>query len=156
MKLYLLPAFVCATIVAVSPMLRAQDAPAASGSSAPQPPPPGGPGEGGHHRGGNPMDKMAKDLGLTDDQKAKIKPIMEDRHEKMKALHEDTTLTPEQKKEKGKAIMDAGDDQIKALLTPDQLPKFEQFLADMKAHHRGPGGPPPGAPGSAPAPAPAN
>ncbi len=77
---------------------------------------------------------LTKKLDLTADQQAKIKPIMDDRHDKMKALREDTSLTPEDKKAKAKALMESSNDQIKAILTPDQQTKFAALQAEMKEH----------------------
>lgn len=82
------------------------------------------------------MERLTKALDLTPDQQAKLKPIFEDRRDKMKALRDDASVTPDQKKEKAKAIMDATNDQIKAILTPDQLPKYEKFLAEIKEHRK--------------------
>jgi protein CpxP len=128
MKTYLLlPALFCAAVT-VSPALRAQGT-----SPAPSVPATSPAGE-EHHRGGNPLEMLAKKLDLTADQQAKLKPIFEDRHEKMKALRDDTSLTPDDKKAKAKALMESSNDQIKAILTPDQLTKYTALQAEMKEH----------------------
>jgi len=44
------------------------------------------------------LEEISKQLNLTDDQKAKLKPILQDEAQQMKTLHEDTSLTHEQKK----------------------------------------------------------
>ena len=130
MKTYLLlPAFVCAAVITISPALRAEDAIPATSPSQPATPP-----QEGQHRGGNPLEMLTKKLDLTEDQQAKLKPILDDRHEKMKALRDDTSLTPEDKKAKAKALADSTNDQIKAILTPDQLTKFTALQAEMKEH----------------------
>jgi len=59
---------------------------------------------------------------------------MEDTRSKMKAVHEDSTLTPDQKRAKAKEIREANREKIKALLTPEQQQKLEQMKKE-----RGPG-----------------
>jgi Spy/CpxP family protein refolding chaperone len=133
MKIHLLPAVVCGAIVAMSPVLRAQSppAPATSGSSAPS----GAP-EGEKHHRGNPIEMLTKKLDLTPDQVEKIKPIFESRRSQMKALREDTTLAEQDKRAKGKEIMESTNQQIKAILTPDQATKFEELMKEMHGHHK--------------------
>lgn len=118
----------CGVMAAASPLLRAQ-----SPTPAPSAAPSASATE--HHEHGGRGERLFKELNLTDDQKEKIKPIMKDRRDKMQALKEDSSITQDQKKEKAKEIMHSTNEQIKAILTPDQQKKFEQLMADMKAHH---------------------
>ena len=104
---------------------------------------PGGPG--GMHGRPN-IDMIAKDLGLTDDQKAKVKTILEDQQTKMKALREDTSLSLEAKKAKAKAMRDTFIASMKEILTPEQLAKWQQHMQ----HNRPPGGTGGGTPPSTP------
>ena len=83
--------------------------------------------------------RMKADLGLSEAQVAKIKPAMEANAAKGKALHDDTSLSEEQKKEKLREIRKAGGDAIMAELTPEQKKKFEEHL---KQHRKD--GPPGG------------
>jgi len=129
-KTQFLPALVCGLIVAAFPVLHAQDA-----ATSPAPPHHGEKGD----RGEGPFEKLFKSLDLTEDQKTKIKPVLEERREKMKALRADTTISDEQKHEKAKEIMQSSNGQIKAILTPDQQAKFEKFIEEMKAQHKKPG-----------------
>ena len=130
MKTYLLlPALVCAAVVSVSPALRADETVPGPSPSQPATPP-----QEGQHRGGNLLEVLTKKLDLTADQQTKLKSILDDQHEKMKALHDDTSLKPEDKKEKGKSLREATNEQIKAILTADQLPKFAALQAEMKEH----------------------
>src|SRR5215471_12384664 len=63
---------------------------------------PGGPGM----RGRPGFDEMAQELNLTDDQKTKVKAAMADMMNKMKAVHDDTSLSPEDKRAKMKEAHD--------------------------------------------------
>ena len=95
---------------------------------------PGGPG--GMHRPPS-ADMIAKDLGLTDDQKAKVKAVLEDTQSKMKALREDTSLSREDKKAKFKEIREGNQAKMKEILTPEQYDKWQKKMQQ----HRPPGGP---------------
>ncbi len=83
----------------------------------------------GKHHGK--LAKMATKLGLTDAQKAQIKPIIKARHQQAKAIKADTSLTPEAKKAQIKALRQNTRSQIMPLLTPDQ----QAEMAPKKGHH---------------------
>lgn len=67
-------------------------------------------------------------LGLTEDQKAKIQEIRKSTHEQIKALKADTSLTPEAKKAKAHEIIQAQHSQIRGILTPEQQQKLDEML----------------------------
>ncbi len=118
------------------------------------------------------MMHLTRQLNLTADQQAKIEPIMRDTAAQLQKIHNDEF-------EKIRPILKASDDQIAAILTPDQQAALKQLEADREkafskhGHpwgppHEGPGGMhfrnheggpddgrPPGPPGEAPAPPPA-
>ena len=83
-----------------------------------------GPGGPGGQRGDR-LAMMKETLGLTPEQVEKIKPIIEKDREKLMALREDSALSREQKGEKMKEIITASMEQIKPILTPEQLEKFK-------------------------------
>ena len=66
-------------------------------------------------------------LNLTDQQKQELKPVFQSTHQQMQALRSDTTLTPEQKREKMKEIRQNQMSQMKSILTPDQLQQLHQM-----------------------------
>jgi Spy/CpxP family protein refolding chaperone len=59
-------------------------------------------------------------LGLTDDQKARIKSIREDAQEQVKAMQKDRTLSDEQKQKKAKQIKMDTRKQVWSVLTAEQ------------------------------------
>lgn len=71
------------------------------------------------------LERMKINLGLKDEQVAKIKTAQTQLREKMKALHEDESLLPEQKKAQMKALMDQQKESLKSVLTAEQLAKLE-------------------------------
>jgi Spy/CpxP family protein refolding chaperone len=70
---------------------------------------------------------LSEKLNLTDDQKAKLKPILEDQAQQMKAVRDDTSLSQEQRKAKKKALHESFHDQINGVLTPEQQAKWKQM-----------------------------
>ena len=64
-------------------------------------------------------------LSLTDDEKAKIKPILDDEAAKIHAVKMDKTASDDDKKAKTKPIRDDASKQIRAALTPDQAKTYD-------------------------------
>lgn len=83
--------------------------------------------------------KMAEELGLNEDQKAKMADMMKELGPKMKAIMDDSSLSKEEKKPKMKALNEERTAKVKEILTPEQFEKWQK----MQAAHRpgGPGGP---------------
>lgn len=86
------------------------------------------------HQGAGRMKKLANALGLTDAQKAQIKPILQNSRQQAQAIKQDTSLTPEAKKEKMNDLRKSTMEQIRAILTPDQIAKLK---AMRQQGHRG-------------------
>jgi len=78
---------------------------------------------------------LSEKLNLTDDQKAKLKPILQDNMEQIKAVRENSSFSEEQKHAKLKSIHDSMHDQINAMLTPKQQAKFKQIRQEQMAKH---------------------
>ena len=73
------------------------------------------------------LDGMAKQLDLTDDQKAKVKPVMEDQQKQMADLRKDTSLAPADRRAKMKEIRDGTGAKLKEILTPEQYAKWQKM-----------------------------
>ncbi len=71
-------------------------------------------------------------LNLTDEQKAKLRPIIADENQQMEAVRNDSALTTDQKVAKANQIRETASPKIKAVLTPEQLQK----LADLQQKAR--------------------
>ncbi len=69
---------------------------------------------------------MKTQLGLTDDQSAKMKKSREEMMQKMKALRDDKTLIDEQRMEKRKELMKQQKESMKSILTPEQMKKLNE------------------------------
>ena len=79
---------------------------------------------------------LTEKLNLTEDQQAKLKPILEDESQQMKALHDDASLAPADKQAKMKELRDSSTDKINAVLTPDQQAKWKQMKQEMMEKHK--------------------
>jgi protein CpxP len=142
--------------LSVASLLRADDqaAPIQSGPSI-QPEQPAAPGEGEkpHPHMMNPqrmLQRLSEQVNLTDDQKAKILPLFQAQIDQLKALHDDASLSDDEKHEKAHAIMQSTRKQIGALLTPEQKEKLKGM------HDHANGNPPPPPADGPPPPPPAN
>jgi Spy/CpxP family protein refolding chaperone len=107
-----------------------------------------GPRQGGPGRG-NQVEFLTKKLNLTPDQVTQVKAIDADTMKQSRALREDTSVADSDKRAKMMDIRKAGQDKIRALLTPDQQTKFDALQTQMR-ERRGNGGggdgPPPAPP----------
>ena len=82
---------------------------------------------------------MLDQLNLTADQKPKVQAIREAQRQKVRDLRQDTSLTPEDRKAKMKALRDDEVTQMKAVLTPEQFDKWQKMSpAGMREHRMGP------------------
>ena len=77
----------------------------------------------------NRMEKMKKDLQLTDDQSAKIQALGAATRSKIKGIREDQSLSADQKKEQVMAAFKKQHEDMNSLLTPEQIKKMEAMRA---------------------------
>lgn len=79
---------------------------------------------------------MKEKLALTDEQSKKLKEMREANAAKIKAIHENKSLTPEQKMEQSKELKKQGKDQLKSILTEEQLKKIQERKVKEKGHKK--------------------
>jgi len=102
--------------------------------------------QGGRRGGQRPMSveqrlkRMSERLNLTDEQKEKIRPILQDEEKQLKGLRADTSLSPEQRREKRRQINQATRKQIGETLTPEQKAKWRENARPVRQER--PGAPP--------------
>jgi len=134
MKKLILPATLALVLVIAGPFAWAQMGPM-------------GGGQGGGQMGHGPMSPdqklqmLTQQLSLTTDQQAKIKPLLESESQQMQALHQDSSLSREDRMSKMQQIRQGTNDQIKPILTSDQQQKFQEMMSHQG--HGGPHGAPP-------------
>jgi len=97
-----------------------------------------GGGEWGH---GQPMSAdqrlqmMTKQLNLTSDQQQQVKPILENEQQQMQALHQDSSLSQQDRMGKMRQIRESTASQVKPILNADQQAKYQQMMSHQG--HRG-------------------
>jgi Spy/CpxP family protein refolding chaperone len=72
---------------------------------------------------------MTRDFGLTTDQAKQLDAILMQWHAEAKEVHDQSDAQIQQLRQKGR-------DQIRAILTAEQKPKFESFLQKMDAERK--------------------
>jgi Spy/CpxP family protein refolding chaperone len=91
-----------------------------------------------HHKGGNEdtrLERLSRQLNLTNDQKTKLKPILHNEWQEMKPIHDDTSLSQDQKREKMKSIHEKYRSDIAGVLTPEQQEKWKNMQEHRMKHH---------------------
>lgn len=103
---------------------------AQSDATAQQPPP-----MAGMHHGMSADDQLArmtKDLNLTSDQATQIKPIVENRQQQMMALHQDQSMSQEDRMAKMKSLREDSNAKIAAILNDTQKQQFAEMQAKQQ------------------------
>ncbi|MGA6984941.1 MAG: hypothetical protein WBZ01_02710 [Terriglobales bacterium] len=127
--------------------------PFAAAQSSNDTPPPGNQqpaqGNGGWHHGPpDPAERtkeLTKHLNLTPDQQTKVLDILQSEHSQMETLHQDNSLSQQDRHTKMMDIHNAGDTQIRALLDSTQQKKWDEMQAKRDQWgHNGHHGPPQG------------
>ncbi len=70
------------------------------------------------------VEELTRAANLTPDQRQQLEVILTQLHAEYKTLHEQSDAQIDQARQRGR-------NQIRAILTPDQQPKFEEFLRKM-------------------------
>lgn len=122
------------------------------------------PGPGMHHHGPPSAERqlrhLTKILNLTQDQQQQMLPILQDQQKKMESMHNDTSLSPQQRRQQMRSTMMDTHQKLEAIMTDTQKQQFEQELQqrrDRMRQHRmgqGPGADPGNGPGGTPPPSP--
>lgn len=73
------------------------------------------------------LERLAKQLALTPEQKRQLMPILLAEAPKVEAIKANSSLSRLQKLEQLKAVHDETDPQVKAILTPGQYQKLQQI-----------------------------
>jgi Spy/CpxP family protein refolding chaperone len=78
------------------------------------------------------LNHMTEDLKLTEEQQAKIKPIINSEFAEISKLRGNDTLNQTERRDKLQALNQQTTDQIRPILTQEQLAKFETIKAKIK------------------------
>jgi protein CpxP len=96
---------------------------------------------------------LSSRLSLTDDQQAKLKPILEDQRKQLEQTHNDSSLSREDRFSKMQQLRQNSDSQIKSVLNEDQQKNFDKMREEQRGRmnkwrKEGDNAPPPGGPDS--------
>ncbi|HEY1656769.1 MAG TPA: hypothetical protein VGG14_00365 [Candidatus Sulfotelmatobacter sp.] len=100
------------------------------------------------HRGPHHMDPakrtemLTKHLNLTSDQQSKVMDMFKGEQSQMESLRSDSSLSQDDRRSKMMEIRKATNDQVRAVLDPDQQKKFDTMQSQHQwGHHEGGQGP---------------
>ena len=85
------------------------------------------------------LQQLAAQLNLTDDQKAKITPILQDEFQQIQQVRVDTSLTRRERFAKMGEIRQNANKQIRPILTPDQQKKLDEMREEARERFGGRG-----------------
>ncbi len=71
--------------------------------------------------------RLAKELNLTPDQRAKVEPILASRDQQFAALRTNNSLAPTDLHKQMRAIQQSTRQQLNSVLTPDQMQQFKSI-----------------------------
>lgn len=97
------------------------------------------------------LEHLTKSLNLTADQQTQIKPILENQQQQMMQLHQDSSLSRDDKMAKAKSLHADTTTKIEAVLNDQQKQKYEEMQQKMQERMQqrmqgGAGTPPPSQP----------
>jgi len=79
---------------------------------------------------------LTKQLQLTDDQQPKVRDILQNRHDQIQQVMQDTSTPRAEKWSKMREIHETTNGKIRALLTDDQKKKFDDYLQKQQEHQQ--------------------
>jgi periplasmic protein CpxP/Spy len=141
---------VAGLLYSVNPASLAQDNTTTGQEASPA----GSPPEHGHGRGH--MDPaqhaaiLAKRLKLSSDQQSKVEDIFKSEQSQMESLHSDASLSQQDRRSKMMGVHKSSDDQVRALLNPDQQKKWDEMQSRREERMSGHQGGDQGAGGTTP------
>ena len=141
-----LPMILAAGLISTAaPIVTAQDQTAPPSSSNDQQAPPAKGNGGWHHGAPDPAERtkhLTKQLNLTADEQTKVQSLFQSEQSQMETLHQDSTLSQQDRHSKMMDIRKNTDTQVRAALDPTQQKKWDEMQAKrderMQGHHNGP------------------
>jgi protein CpxP len=124
---------VAASLISIAPRFAAaQDSPSNDQQAAPAQ------GNGMHRRGmPDPAERtqeLTRKLKLTSDQQTKVTDIFQSAHTQMESLHQDSSLSQDDRRAKMMEIRKGADSQVRAILDSTQQKKWDEMQAKREQH----------------------
>jgi Spy/CpxP family protein refolding chaperone len=140
LKQYLL-VFLAASLISIAaPLAVAQSSAQSSNDSPPNNQQPSQGNGGWHHAPPDPAQRtqeLTKKLKLTSDQQTKVQDILQSEHSQMESLHQDASLSQQDRHGKMMDIRKTTDTQIRALLDSNQQKKWDEIQANREQRGQG-------------------
>jgi len=83
------------------------------------------------------MERMTEELKLTDEQKPKVKAVLEESQKKRQELFTDSSAPREERREKMRGIIEKEDKKLKEILTAEQFAKHEKMRDELRGGGKG-------------------
>lgn len=80
------------------------------------------------------LERMSADLKLTDEQKPKVKTVLEETSKGMQGLRD---VPQDERRQKMQTIRETEMKKLKEILTPDQMEKYKKAQEEMKKNYGG-------------------
>lgn len=93
----------------------------------------------GRHEAPDPnkqLQHLTKKLNLTADQQNQILPILTARQQQMESIHNDSSLSQQDRRAKVRAAREDADGKIRAVLNDDQKKTYDQMQQQMRERHQ--------------------
>jgi Spy/CpxP family protein refolding chaperone len=84
------------------------------------------------------LQTMTQNLNLTDDQQAKIRPLLQDQAKQLRELRADSTIPEADARAKAREIRQSTRKQIVQILTPEQREKFKEVRQERRSGQQAP------------------
>ena len=138
-------ALTLAGLAYATPAVVAQDAPSSDQQAPPTGAPPEHSGRGGRFDPDRRAEMLTQRLNLSADQRTKVTDIFKSEQEQMQKIHADASASQQDRRSKMMDMHKTSNDQIRALLNPDQQKKWDEMQAKRDQWVKGRHEPPPGA-----------
>jgi hypothetical protein len=137
-KISLISALALGALIAFTPASRAQDQKDTTKPSTPSATPPPSTQRPPRRGGANSFDTFAERLKLNDDQKTKIQPLFREEATKIRDIRQDTSLKPDEVREKIKTTREDYMAKMKPILTTEQYDQLKTMRQQAGQRGRSP------------------
>lgn len=86
------------------------------------------------YRGAN-IDRLAQRLDLSDSQKQQVQSVLTSVRQQMRDVHEDTSLSPDERHSKMTELRDSLNTKMQSILTPDQYARWQKLTHSHHSMH---------------------
>jgi periplasmic protein CpxP/Spy len=78
------------------------------------------------------VNRLDKQLNLSDEQKTQVRSILQSQHDKMQQLFQDSSADPQDRRAKMREVHESTNNQIRSVLNDDQKKQFDQLEQEQQ------------------------